>query len=99
LIFLAPIRRTDGKGFKHFEQYYLCKRVTHQRKFIFWGRATVANVHSDHSYFSCYLCTTPLSGKSVVNADKWLFNQEALQEYILMCCQLASGGLIDKPGK
>lgn len=37
--------------------------------------------------------------KAVVNADKWLFNQEALQEYILMCCQLASGGLIDKPGK
>ncbi|XP_034250396.1 protein farnesyltransferase subunit beta [Thrips palmi] len=37
--------------------------------------------------------------KTVVSADKWLFNQEALQEYVLMCCQLASGGLIDKPGK
>lgn len=27
-----------------------------------------------------------------------LFNQEALQEYILLCCQSIRGGLIDKPG-
>lgn len=26
-------------------------------------------------------------------------NQEALQEYILICCQHSSGGLFDKPGK
>lgn len=31
--------------------------------------------------------------------DHWLFNQEALQEYILICCQYKFGGLIDKPGK
>ncbi|KAK3922613.1 Protein farnesyltransferase subunit beta, partial [Frankliniella fusca] len=37
--------------------------------------------------------------KSIVNPDRWLFDQEALQEYILMCCQNSSGGLIDKPGK
>lgn len=37
--------------------------------------------------------------KSIVNSDRWLFNQEALQEYILICCQQPSGGLIDKPGK
>lgn len=30
---------------------------------------------------------------------KWLFNQAALQEYILCCCQSTTGGLIDKPGK
>lgn len=29
---------------------------------------------------------------------KWLFNQAALQEYILCCCQYPTGGLIDKPG-
>lgn len=27
------------------------------------------------------------------------FNQGALQEYILVCCQAHEGGLIDKPGK
>ncbi|GBN51621.1 Protein farnesyltransferase subunit beta [Araneus ventricosus] len=29
----------------------------------------------------------------------WLFNQKALQEYILISCQAPHGGLIDKPGK
>lgn len=28
-----------------------------------------------------------------------LFNEEALQEYILGCCQHSQGGLLDKPGK
>ncbi|CAB3372823.1 Hypothetical predicted protein [Cloeon dipterum] len=28
-----------------------------------------------------------------------LFNQEALQEYLLICCQHPRGGIIDKPGK
>lgn len=31
--------------------------------------------------------------------NHWLFNQEALQEYILVCCQYPYGGLLDKPGK
>merc|ERR1712012_1440909 len=29
----------------------------------------------------------------------WLFDQGALQEYILVCCQDHRGGLLDKPGK
>jgi len=29
----------------------------------------------------------------------WLFNQRALQDYILLCCQQLGGGLKDKPGK
>ncbi|KAA0202081.1 hypothetical protein HAZT_HAZT003358 [Hyalella azteca] len=29
----------------------------------------------------------------------WLFHCEALQNYLLVCCQHPSGGLIDKPGK
>lgn len=32
-------------------------------------------------------------------SDSWLFNQEALQEYLLCCCQENIGGFIDKPGK
>jgi len=31
--------------------------------------------------------------------DRWLINQEALQQYILVCCQNKRGGLVDKPGK
>lgn len=31
--------------------------------------------------------------------EKVLFNQGALQEYIIVCCQSPEGGLIDKPGK
>lgn len=31
--------------------------------------------------------------------EKWLFHQEALQEYLLICCQHPLGGLLDKPGK
>ncbi|XP_015610225.1 protein farnesyltransferase subunit beta isoform X2 [Cephus cinctus] len=29
----------------------------------------------------------------------WLFDQEALQEYLLVCCQHPYGGLLDKPEK
>ena len=28
-----------------------------------------------------------------------MFDTDALQEYLLMCCQDSRGGLIDKPGK
>ncbi len=31
--------------------------------------------------------------------DRWLFDQESLQEYLLICCQDPRGGLVDKPGK
>ncbi|KAL0079472.1 terpenoid cyclases/protein prenyltransferase alpha-alpha toroid [Phycomyces blakesleeanus] len=45
----------------------------------------------------------PLLSKALehgVNDDiDYLFDREALQEYILICCQSEYGGLIDKPGK
>ncbi|GFR66454.1 protein farnesyltransferase subunit beta [Elysia marginata] len=34
-----------------------------------------------------------------LSATRWMFNQEALQEYILICCQHDYGGLLDKPLK
>lgn len=34
-----------------------------------------------------------------INIDELLFHREALQEYILICCQKPNGGLLDKPGK
>lgn len=33
-----------------------------------------------------------------MNSEKWLFNQKALQDYLLKQCQDPKGGLIDKPG-
>lgn len=35
----------------------------------------------------------------VLNYRRWTFNQQALQEYLLCCCQSPRGGLIDKPGR
>ncbi|XP_076054899.1 farnesyl transferase beta subunit isoform X2 [Oratosquilla oratoria] len=34
-----------------------------------------------------------------ISGERWMFQQEALQEYLLLCCQHPRGGLIDKPGK
>uniref|UniRef100_A0A2R5LKX7 Protein farnesyltransferase subunit beta n=1 Tax=Ornithodoros turicata TaxID=34597 RepID=A0A2R5LKX7_9ACAR len=38
-------------------------------------------------------------GNEALSMENWMFDQEALQEYILICCQDTSGGLVDKPGK
>lgn len=37
--------------------------------------------------------------RSFGSDQDYLFDREALQEYILLCCQAEYGGLIDKPGK
>jgi protein farnesyltransferase subunit beta len=34
-----------------------------------------------------------------LSSNRWLFHQEALQEYLLCCAQSAKGGFFDKPGK
>lgn len=39
------------------------------------------------------------SGESELSRQRWMFEQQALQEYILLCCQNPTGGLLDKPGK
>lgn len=39
------------------------------------------------------------SGESELSQQRWMFEQQALQEYILLCCQNPTGGLLDKPGK
>uniref|UniRef100_A0A131XVC9 Protein farnesyltransferase subunit beta n=1 Tax=Ixodes ricinus TaxID=34613 RepID=A0A131XVC9_IXORI len=38
-------------------------------------------------------------GNEALSMESWLFDQDALQEYILVCCQDKHGGLVDKPGK
>ncbi|XP_077297793.1 farnesyl transferase beta subunit [Arctopsyche grandis] len=42
---------------------------------------------------------TILFQRDGISLDGLLFNQGALQEYILVCCENPSGGFIDKPGK
>ncbi|NXT32639.1 FNTB farnesyltransferase, partial [Pelecanoides urinatrix] len=38
-------------------------------------------------------------GDAALSMTRWMFDQSALQEYILLCCQCPAGGLLDKPGK
>ncbi|KAK2864353.1 hypothetical protein Q7C36_003507 [Tachysurus vachellii] len=38
-------------------------------------------------------------GDETLSLSSWMFEQQALQEYILLCCQNPGGGLLDKPGK
>ncbi|KQL42470.1 protein farnesyltransferase subunit beta [Amazona aestiva] len=38
-------------------------------------------------------------GDPALSMTHWMFDQSALQEYILLCCQCPAGGLLDKPGK
>lgn len=35
----------------------------------------------------------------ILSVDRWLLNHEALQEYILVCCQNPTGGFIERPKK
>lgn len=57
--------------------------------YSFWQGGTFPLVHR-------YLSVT--AGRAL-NMERWLFHQAALQEYLLLCCQNPSGGLVDKPGK
>lgn len=45
--------------------------------------------------WATFLC----AGESELSRQRWMFEQQALQEYILLCCQNPTGGLLDKPGK
>jgi len=43
--------------------------------------------------------TLTQEGDGALDIQNWLFDQRALQEYVLVCCQHSGGGLVDKPGK
>ncbi|OQR74103.1 protein farnesyltransferase subunit beta-like [Tropilaelaps mercedesae] len=59
--------------------------------YSFWQAGAIPIVYRALSLNEKYIDALPV--------DQWIFNQRALQEYILVCCQAPSGGLIDKPGK
>lgn len=60
--------------------------------YSFWQGALVQVTQMLIEKFSC-------EDGYTINIDELLFNRQALQEYILICCQKPNGGLIDKPGK
>jgi len=57
--------------------------------YSFWQGGIFPLLHSSLSKSSSYK----------LPESEWLFNGQALQEYLLICCQDVRGGLIDKPGK
>lgn len=70
--------------------------------YSFWQGAIFPLIHDPRK---CVLIPSSISVLTsfLINpeakSDSWLFNQEALQEYLLCCCQENIGGFIDKPGK
>lgn len=44
-------------------------------------------------------CALRTQNDHALDMTCWMFDQQALQEYILLCCQNPFGGLLDKPGK
>ncbi|XP_037072174.1 protein farnesyltransferase subunit beta-like [Pollicipes pollicipes] len=38
-------------------------------------------------------------GSDSLSDERWMFHQEALQHYLLLCCEKPHGGFVDKPGK
>ncbi|KAK7075185.1 hypothetical protein SK128_011135 [Halocaridina rubra] len=58
--------------------------------YSFWQGGLFPVIHS--------ILTQESNAESLSN-ERWMFQQEALQEYLLLCCQHPRGGLIDKPGK
>ncbi|RWS02093.1 Protein farnesyltransferase subunit beta-like protein [Dinothrombium tinctorium] len=57
--------------------------------YSFWQGAVLPMIHA-------ILCSYQ---GNIISIDTWLFHQQAMQEYILGCCQDPCGGLIDKPKK
>eukprot|EP00794_Sanderia_malayensis_P017786 gene17787-19563_t len=57
--------------------------------YSFWQGGVFPIVHS----------VLQMYGDENVSQREWMFNQRALQEYVLIGCQMFNGGLIDKPGK
>lgn len=53
--------------------------------------------HKIHGF--CVGLNSACAGESELSRQRWMFDQQALQEYILLCCQNPVGGLVDKPGK
>ena len=57
--------------------------------YSFWQGAVFPIIHS----------ILQLYGDENLSQENWMFDQIALEEYILGNCQILSGGLCDKPGK
>ncbi|KAH8395525.1 hypothetical protein KR222_000501 [Zaprionus bogoriensis] len=95
---LALLDEADKCDKKSLLQWTLRRQMSYEGGFQ--GRT---NKLVDGCYSFWVGATIPITQATLVGADKGMeqtfFDVEALQEYILLCCQKSSGGLIDKPGK
>ncbi|KAM8703485.1 hypothetical protein ACLKA7_008156 [Drosophila subpalustris] len=95
---LALLNEADKCDKKALLQWTLRRQMSYEGGFQ--GRT---NKLVDGCYSFWVGATIPITQATLVGTDKSMeqtfFDIEALQEYILLCCQKANGGLIDKPGK
>ncbi|KAH8310979.1 hypothetical protein KR044_003702 [Drosophila immigrans] len=95
---LALLNEADKCNKQALLQWILRRQMSYEGGFQ--GRT---NKLVDGCYSFWVGATIPITQATLVGADKSMeqtfFDIEALQEYILLCCQKANGGLIDKPGK
>jgi protein farnesyltransferase subunit beta len=71
--------------------------------YSFWVGALFSIIHlvlkSSKSSITSLQTTNVSTTSAPIESDEWLFDQIALQKYILLCCQGKNGGLRDKPEK
>lgn len=95
---LALLNEADKCDKKALLQWTLRRQMSYEGGFQ--GRT---NKLVDGCYSFWVGATIPITQATLVGSDKGMeqtfFDIEALQEYIILCCQKANGGLIDKPGK
>lgn len=60
--------------------------------YSFWQAGMFPIIHS-------ILMKEEPNNEFLKNTQDWLFDRSSMQEYLLMCCQMENGGIIDKPGK
>lgn len=64
--------------------------------YSFWQGAVFPII--DQLYLNPDAYTDDSIDTSSLLTENWLFNQRALQKYLIVCCQEKEGGLRDKPG-
>lgn len=95
---LALLNEADKCDKKALLQWTLRRQMSYEGGFQ--GRT---NKLVDGCYSFWVGATIPITQATLVgsnkNMEQTFFDIEALQEYIILCCQKSNGGLIDKPGK
>lgn len=64
--------------------------------YSFWQGALFPLI--DQIYLNKDAYSKGVSNFEDIRTDNWLFDQDALQKYLIVCCQEKTGGMRDKPG-